>query len=81
MVYPNGDSYEGHFKNDVFHGEGTFRFAKQSEEEPEDVFYQGQWSEGLRQGRATMVCYPNGDKYEGDYANDVKEGKGRYVNA
>ena len=33
--------------------------------------------DGIREGKGIMY-YNNGDRYEGDWKNDKKEGKGKY---
>ena len=44
--YPNGDKYEGQWKGDKKHGQGTFSFADGDK-------YVGQWKEGNKHGQGT----------------------------
>ncbi|CAK0869166.1 unnamed protein product [Prorocentrum cordatum] len=40
--------------------------------------YEGQWSNGLRNGKG-LFCYANGARYAGEWADNVKQGTGRYT--
>eukprot|EP01054_Gregarina_sp_Poly1_P003455 Gregarina_sp_Poly_1__3454@NODE_1_length_32023_cov_193_025347_g0_i0_p2_GENE_NODE_1_length_32023_cov_193_025347_g0_i0NODE_1_length_32023_cov_193_025347_g0_i0_p2_ORF_typecomplete_len3260_score441_33MORN/PF02493_20/2_5e02MORN/PF02493_20/0_011MORN/PF02493_20/9_5MORN/PF02493_20/6_7e02MORN/PF02493_20/1_9e03MORN/PF02493_20/6_6MORN/PF02493_20/0_94MORN/PF02493_20/9_4e03MORN/PF02493_20/3_3e06MORN/PF02493_20/3_5MORN/PF02493_20/1_9e02MORN/PF02493_20/0_0024MORN/PF02493_20/0_00027MORN/PF02493_20/0_024C2/PF0016 len=69
--------YEGLWSNDVPHGRGTL-YAKDGE-------YDGEWKHGRRHGKGRFVYreHPlaNGKQrvYEGDWANDVPDGIGKYL--
>lgn len=71
VTLPNGDKYEGEFKNGLFHGWGiyTYRIGDR---------YEGEFRNDMKNGRGTYQ-YRNGDKYIGDFRNDVKEGRGTFV--
>ena len=43
------------------------------------VRYEGDWVEGMRQGRGKYTCKASGGQYEGEYRGDKKEGTGRCV--
>ena len=48
--------YDGEWKNDKKHGQGTKYFANNDR-------YEGQWNENKRHGKGTHT-YANGDMYE-----------------
>lgn len=68
VVLPNGDRYEGGFKNGLFNGWGTYYYANG------DV-YEGNFFNDMRHGRGTMV-FANGNRYAGEWMNDQKHGTG-----
>lgn len=76
LVYKNGDVYEGQFKDDKRDGEGKIQanslgvmIYKNGEK------YDGQWSDDKKGPQGTHY-YLDGSKYEGDIANNMKEGHG-----
>jgi len=40
--------------------------------------YEGEWNGGRRQGKAT-VFFANGDKYTGDFVDNVPHGYGKWI--
>ena len=72
---PNGNIYEGYFKNGLRHGEGLMEYTKQRGTVA-DGKYQGEWVEGKYNGRGKEK-YKNGNIYEGQFKNDKRHGKGR----
>ena len=72
-----GDKYVGQFANGTFHGKGTYTNAerKNSEEEGMMIKYTGDYVEGKRHGNA-IAWYADGTIHEGEYKNDMREGKG-----
>jgi|GEM_PF-3896105 len=44
-------------------------------EYPDGAVYEGQWANGLRQGKGTYTSW-SGERYEGNWANDLAEGEG-----
>ena len=67
---PDGNSYEGQWKNNNYHGVGIFKYSNG------DV-YDGEWINGLRSGEGTLSKI-NGDIYKGSWSANKKEGIGTY---
>jgi hypothetical protein len=59
--------YEGGFRNGRFDGIGTMRDA--------DGRYEGEWKDGMREGRGKMVFHVGGS-YEGEWKSNSYHGKG-----
>ena len=68
FIRPNGDTYEGSWKEDKREGLGS-ELLKNGEK------YQGNWTNNQREGHGAMT-YPNGDRYEGMFKSNYPEGKG-----
>ena len=68
MLFNNGESFIGHWKNDVQEDKGIFYYKNGDK-------YDGEWINGKREGKG-IFYYHNGDRYEGDWKNDKKDGKG-----
>jgi hypothetical protein len=64
----NGNKYVGEFKDNHFHGEGTFTFAHGDK-------YVGEWKEGKFHGEGTAT-FANGDKYVGEVKDSRPNGRG-----
>merc|ERR1711874_941158 len=64
-------TYDGDWKNKAAHGYGVMKWQNGDR-------YEGDWVEGLRQGKGKYTCKASGGKYEGDYKDDKKEGEGKY---
>lgn len=96
MVFSNGDSYFGEWSNNMFHGTGTYKYAKKN------AVYKGEWSKGLQHGNGYYkdlnfvyngqwnqgwmdgdghLYFKNGDKYEGTLHNNLLDGIGCYTYA
>jgi len=71
MTWPDGDRYEGSFKNDNFHGHGSYEYADGSK-------FIGEFVDGKREGKG-VETYPNGDHYEGSFKNDKRHGHATYI--
>ena len=81
-IYPNGEKYEGDWKNGKYHGQGTFT-------RPNGTGYVGEYKDGLPNGQGSLT-YLDGRKYVGEWKNNKpwkgteydKNGKiiGRFVN-
>ena len=67
LYYPNGFVYEGSFREGLRHGTGTLKNDSFS------YFYQGGWSKDKKNGKCIEIV--GGEKFEGYYKNDVREGK------
>lgn len=65
---PNGDRYEGAFKDGLFSGWGVYYYRNGDR-------YEGEFDDDMKNGKGTLT-YRNGDKYSGDFKDDVKEGRG-----
>jgi len=76
MTYPNGDVYEGGWRDGLRHDQGKMIYDNGGVYEKLGNIYDGGWKDGLRHGRGTMR-YSNGDVFEGEYKNDEKDGRGK----
>ena len=63
-IYPNGEKYEGDWKNGKYHGHGTFTY-------PDGNMYVGEFKDGLKNGQGTLTS-PYGEKYEGKFKDGGK---------
>lgn len=68
LMFPNGEKYEGEFRNGLCHGWGVYYYANGDK-------YEGEFDNGLKHGRGTFT-HKNGDKYIGEFVNDMMTGKG-----
>jgi len=64
-IFPNGAFYVGDFKQNKFHGQGIYNYAKTSEKD----FYKGDFKDGYFSGFGTLT-YKNGNKDEGIFEYD-----------
>ena len=67
----DGDTYEGEWKNNVGHGQGTYTFANGNK-------YVGNFKDGNRHGQGTFT-FADGDKYVGNYKDGKRHGQGTYT--
>ncbi len=72
-VYPNGDTYEGDFVNNIPDGFGTFT-------EINGNVYAGQMSKSEFQGKGKFF-WKSGSVYEGDFVKNKREGEGKTTSA
>lgn len=72
QVWESGTRYEGEWKEDFWHGQGTLTFTDGEK-------YTGQWQNGLKHGQGTYT-WANGNKYTGEYKNEMREGYGTQIN-
>ena len=70
-IWPNGDKYNGNWKNEKPHGLGTFKWVNGTK-------YIGDWEFGIQNGQGT-VTWANGDKYIGGRKNGQADGQGTFI--
>jgi hypothetical protein len=86
--------YEGSFKDDLYHGEGTqldngfifrgsFSLGKKSAfgtifSQDNKYKYEGNWEEDMKSGHGSET-YPDGSHYIGEFKNNKKHGKGKKI--
>ena len=68
MSYSSGDTYNGFFKNNKRHGQGTY-YHKNGDK------YSGNWKNSKKHGRGTYT-WKNGNKYVGQWQNSNMHGQG-----
>ena len=66
-----GDKYVGEYKDDKYHGQGTYTFADGDK-------YVGEWKDDKIHGQGTYT-YADGDRYVGEYKDGKKHGQGTYT--
>ena len=74
-TWPNGEKYEGLWKNDVPNGLGTYTWDGGNK-------YIGNHKDGKGNGQGTLIWTTGdaaGDKYVGEIKDDVIEGQGTYT--
>ena len=71
FIWPNGDKYNGNWKNQKPHGLGTFKWVNGTK-------YIGDWELGIQNGQGT-VTWANGDKYIGGRKNGEADGQGTFI--
>ena len=69
--FPNGTTYTGELLNGFRHGFGTFESPK------EELSYEGNWKNGLKNGIGTMK--KKGSTYEGNWKDGYIDGKGKLI--
>lgn len=70
MVWYNGDSYTGDWREKKKHGVGIYNYQGGDR-------YEGQWYNDLKSGYGTYY-YANGKYYRGQFANDELNGEGEF---
>ena len=77
-----GDRYLGEFKNNKFHGYGTYLWAPNTKYVQSGSIYSGQWKNGVKDGQGTYI-WADGDKFTGQWrgtrTGSVMEGFGIYT--
>lgn len=69
IAFADGAIYRGAMRGSSYHGKGEYV--------SKSFKYDGEFSEGLKQGKGTYV-WENGDRYEGTFAADRADGRGKY---
>ena len=70
---PNGEIYEGQWKNNLVDGEGIFK--TQNNTSNQGIIYKGQFKDNKFYGKGNVI-YNNGSSYKGEYVNNLRQGKG-----
>jgi len=73
-AWPNGDRYEGGWKNGTKNGLGNYTWSGGK------MKYQGEYKDDLFDGQGNFT-WTNGDTYQGGWKNDLKDGWGTYTYA
>ena len=68
MVWPDGSQYEGEWKDNERHGEGSHLTSN-------GAIYQGRFVHGVKEGPGVLT-YIDGNSYVGDWENDNIKGVG-----
>lgn len=68
MNLPNGDRYEGEFRNGLFNGWGVYTCQNGDR-------YEGEFADDLKHGKGTFTA-AGGEKYVGEFAKDRRHGQG-----
>ena len=61
-TYPDGEKYEGEFKDGKRNGHGTYNYPNGEE-------YVGDWKNGKYHGHGTYT-YPDGENYEREFSTE-----------
>ena len=79
LAKSNGSTYEGEFRNSLYHGSGKMTY-------PDSSVYTGEFLEGKRHGVGTLLLGAGAKgkeeekdirpSYSGDWRNDLREGEG-----
>jgi hypothetical protein len=94
-IGPDGDRWDGEYKDGLLNGQGTHTLAKLPKYKYQGVFkdnkYNGQGEQTFPNGEKRVgkfkdggiingvATYPNNAKYEGEFKNDMPHGKGKYT--
>ena len=73
ITFANGDKYVGEFKDESFHGQGTFTY--------EDGEYVGEFKDNKKHGQGTYTFADDGTKYVGEWKDDDYNGQGTFYNS
>ena len=69
MIYRNGDTYDGEWKDNLEDGKGVYTFKN-------GTVYDGDFVEGKKEGKGTYT-WADGFEYEGDMVQGEMEGEGK----
>ena len=75
--FPEG-IYKGQMRGGIAHGKGTYSSGYKGKKGNHKYFYNGDWINGQRHGKAKQIIYlPKYTiKYEGSFKNDLSDGHG-----
>ena len=76
MIWKDGSTYQGSWKNGKFHGKGIHRDTLS---DGDVVTYEGEYKNDLRDGYGKITYGTGGSYYEGYWANGKENGKGTQV--
>lgn len=68
VTFPNGDKYEGEFRDGLFHGWGVYYYKTGDR-------YEGEFKNDMKHGKGAYT-FQNGDKYMGEFGEDMRSGRG-----
>lgn len=79
-TYPNGDVFDGAFKDGLRHcDKGTYTYAKYGpEEEGEKDKYVGGWANNMKNGIGTQI-YTGKGRYQGYWKDGQRHGEGVFI--
>jgi len=82
FLYSTGDYYEGNFKDNKRHGQGTHfynngRYLHNSGDKYDGDKYVGEFKDDKRNGQGTFF-YKDGSKYVGEFRDNKMHGQGTY---
>jgi hypothetical protein len=93
-TWPNGEVYDGQWKDDKGHGEGKHTWPSGAVYDgqwqdgkhhgtgkytwPDGAVYDGQWQDGKHHGTGKST-WPDGAVYDGQWQDDKRHGKGKYT--
>lgn len=69
--------YRGEFKRSQPHGRGTLLRKPVNNSQREDVIYEGEWMNGLKEGLGKYVYFKD-TFYDGNWVKNCKEGHGTF---
>ena len=91
VAFPNGNQYQGEWREGTFEGKGSLRLVNGSVYQgefhkgkfhgegtfyfPDGTFYMGGWAEGVRNGKGQQK-YNDGAVYTGTWKDDMRHGYG-----
>lgn len=83
LRWPSGNTYEGDVLGGYRHGRGKFVMVTDSDEIEDEnavMTYDGEWYGGKKHGVGTLLYRTDGkERYEGEWKNDSKAGRGLMV--
>ena len=69
VIYPDGETYEGEWKDGQKHGQGKYTYTN-------GTTYKGEFKDGKKHGKGKYT-YADGRTYEGEWKDGKKHGKGK----
>ena len=79
-TFADGDKYVGEFRNDKYHGQGTYYYLADNRSKGDK--YVGEYKDGKPHGQGTYYHLADnqfkGDKYVGEYKDGKPHGQGTY---
>ena len=78
IVWLDGKAFVGYFRKGLYHGRGKLSMPHTSDNNGKRLeVYEGQFEEGLYHGFG-VLCFTNGNNYEGEWYRGQRHGHGRY---